>query len=203
MKVLVTGFNPFDGHTINPSWEAVKELPKQIAGADIVKYKLPTEFNASSNMMKTALAKEKPDFVICVGQAAGRDGITIERVAINVEDARIPDNAGFQPYDYKVHMNAPTAYLSTLPIKDMVKDIKEAGYKASISNTAGTFVCNTVMFTALHYANQYKPKPKCGFIHVPLCTTQSTPFNDALPKMELADIVKCLEIAIKSAIENC
>ena len=202
MKILVTGFMPFNQQEQNPSWLAVQKLPRVIENADIIKLRLPYEFNAGSNVMKTAIRKYRPDFIISVGQAAGRQGISIERIAINVEDARKPDNAGFQPYDFKVHQEAPTAYLSTLPIKNIERSLHQEGFPAKISNSAGTHVSNAVMFTALHYSRTIKPTPKCGFIHIPLCEYQTNLNTDYLPTMTLDDISACLEIAVKTIIAN-
>ena len=151
-KILITGFDPFGGEAINPATESVKQLPDEILGVQILKREIPTVFDRSIEVLYGILKEEQPDVVICVGQAGGRPNITVERIAINQDDARIPDNDGKQPIDRTIFEEGPAAYFSTLPIKAMVRDMKEAGVPAAVSNTAGTFVCNHIMYGALHYA---------------------------------------------------
>ncbi|MEE0881486.1 MAG: pyroglutamyl-peptidase I, partial [Turicibacter sp.] len=151
-KILITGFDPFGGEAINPATESVKQLPDEILGVQIIKREIPTVFDRSIETLYGILKEEQPDAVICVGQAGGRPNITVERVAINQDDARIPDNEGAQPIDRTIFEEGPAAYFSTLPIKAMVQNMKEAQIPAAISNTAGTFVCNHIMYGALHYA---------------------------------------------------
>lgn len=144
MKILVTGFDPFGDDKINPAIEAVKRLPDEIAGAQIVKLEIPTKFNVSADVVKDAIAKEKPDYVLSIGQAGGRFELTPERVAINLDDGRIQDNAGYQPLNHTIHGDGENAYFTQLPIKAMAKAIQEAGVPATVSNTAGTYVCNHI-----------------------------------------------------------
>ena len=152
MKILVTGFDPFGGEAVNPAYEAVKLLPDNIAGAEIVKLEIPTEFKRSMEFLEEAISREMPDAVISVGQAGGRAEITPERVAINLADARIPDNAGNQPEDEALIADGPAAYFTTLPLKKMVKSVQDRGIPCRISYSAGIYVCNSVMYRVLHLA---------------------------------------------------
>ena len=148
MKIIVTGFDPFGGEKINPSIECVKALP-EIEGVELIRLELPTVFKESAKRLNEVINEVKPDAVLSVGQAGGRPGITMERIAINVDDARIPDNISQQPIDETIQTEGAAAYFSTLPIKRIVKAIREAGISAEVSNTAGTFVCNHIMYQRL------------------------------------------------------
>jgi len=199
VKILVTGFAPFGGETVNPSWEAVKRLPDEINGVKILKLELPTVFGESGDIVLDFIKRENPRAVISVGQAGGRKHITPERVAINVDDARIPDNKGNKPTDIPIIEGAREAYFSTLPIKKMAEKIEESGVPAQISNSAGTFVCNHVMYRLLHEANTAKTPFIAGFVHVPFCEEQTVD-NDE-PAMSMEDIRKGLEVAVGVVIE--
>jgi len=201
MRVLITGFSPFGGEEINPSFEAVRKLEDVIASAEIVKLEIPTVFNKSIIELENAIIKEKPDIVICVGQAGGRFELTIERVAINVDDARIPDNEQNQPIDKAVFDAGENAYFSNLPIKAMVEEIRKGGIPASISNSAGTFVCNHIMYGLLHLIHTKYPAVRGAFIHVPFIPTQVMNKPNT-PYMEIEKITQGLTLAIKAAIEN-
>lgn len=201
MKVLITGFDPFGGENINPALEAVKLLPNNISGAEIIKLEIPTVFVKALNKIEEAIIKHNPNIVISVGQAGGRFGVTPERVAINLDDARIKDNEGNQPIDISIFENGETAYFSNLPIKAMVKEMSEGGIPASVSNTAGTFVCNHVMYGILYLANKKYPGIKGGFIHVPYIPSQVIT-KPTMPSMSLSDISKGIELSIKAAVEN-
>lgn len=201
MKILVTGFDPFGGESVNPAYEAVKRLDDNIAGAEIVKVEIPTVFRKSINKLDEAIERENPDIVICVGQAGGRFDITVERVAINISDASIEDNEGNMPIDEPIFEDGEAAYFSQLPIKAMVQKIREGGTPASVSNTAGTYVCNHIMY-GLHYLIDKKyPNIKGGFIHVPFLPEQVID-KRATPSMNLNDIVKALTLAIEAVLEN-
>ncbi|AMQ18757.1 pyroglutamyl-peptidase I [Thermococcus peptonophilus] len=200
MKVLVTGFEPFGGEEINPSWEAVKVLPDEIDGADVVKFQLPVTFNGVREMLPRLIVKEHPDAVVLTGQAGGRPNITVERVAINVMDSTMPDNEGYKPEDEPVFEGAPAAYFATVPVKAIVKALREAKIPAAVSNTAGTYVCNTAMFTALHTIEVSGMTTKAGFIHVPFSHEQA--LDKPRPSMALETIRKGLEIAIKTVVED-
>ena len=199
MKVLVTGFDPFGGESINPAWEAVKVIKDEIAGAEVVK--IPTVVGKSISKIHDKMVEINPDIVIAVGQAGGRFGVTPERVAINVTDARIPDNEGNQPIDEVIFEDGDAAYFSNLPVKAMVQAIKDAGYPSVLSNTAGTYICNHVMYGILYYIQKEFPNVRGGFIHVPYATSQVVNKPNTA-SMSLADITASLEAAIKAAVEN-
>ncbi|MCF6462018.1 pyroglutamyl-peptidase I [Clostridium sp. Cult1] len=201
MKILVTGFDPFGEESVNPAYEAVKRLDDKIAGAEIVKVEMPTVFNKSIKRLEEAVERENPDIVICVGQAGGRFDITIERVAINISDAPIEDNEGNMPIDEPIFEDGEPAYFSKLPIKAMAQKIREGNIPASISNTAGTYVCNHIMY-GLHYLIDKKyPNIRGGFIHVPFLPKQVVD-KRATASMNLNDIIKALTLAIEAAVEN-
>lgn len=201
MKILITGFDPFGGESINPALEAVKKLPTTILNSEVIKIEIPTVFEKSLKKIEENIIKHNPDVVISVGQAGGRFGITPERVAINIDDARIKDNEGNQPIDIKIFEDGENAYFSNLPIKAMVKEMTDNGIPASVSNTAGTFVCNHVMYGILYLIDKKYPNMKGGFIHVPYIPSQvvTKPNN---PSMSIDDIAKGLELCIKAVIEN-
>ncbi|HIU30856.1 MAG TPA: pyroglutamyl-peptidase I [Candidatus Caccousia avistercoris] len=199
MKVLITGFEPFGGETVNPSWEAVKLLPRQVAGAELVRLRLPTAARASLEALHRAMREEAPDIVMAVGQAGGRFGVTPERVALNLDDFSIPDNAGDQPIDTPIFADGAPAYFSNLPVKAMVQAIREAGYPASLSHSAGTYVCNHVMYGILYYMDKEFPSMRGGFLHVPFSTAQAAGRQNA-PSMSLPDIASALEAAVKAAV---
>lgn len=198
MKVIVTGFEPFGGEEINPSWEAVKALPDEMDGAVMIKRQLPVTFNGVKEILPKLIVEEKPDLVILTGQAGGRPNITVERVAINVMDSTMADNEGFKPEDEPVFEGAPAAYFATLPIKAIVKALRNAGIPAGISNTAGTYVCNTAMFTALHTIAVGGMEAKAGFIHVPFSHEQV--LDKGRPSMALETIRRAIEVAVRTSI---
>ncbi|HEL2056932.1 TPA: pyroglutamyl-peptidase I [Streptococcus suis] len=200
MKILVTAFDPFGGESINPAQEAVRLLPKKILGADIETLFVPTVFHLSALQLEEQWEKSQPDVVLCIGQAGGRPDLTPERVAINLDDARIPDNRGQAPIDASIRSDGPAAYFSTLPIKAMVQAIRQAGLPASVSNSAGTFVCNHLMYQALYLAENRFPNSKAGFLHIPFLPQQVVD-KPGLPSMSLADIVRGLEAAIEALVQ--
>ncbi|MGL5150892.1 MAG: pyroglutamyl-peptidase I [Clostridium sp.] len=201
MKVLVTGFDPFGGEAINPALEAVKMLPDTISGAEVIKLEIPTVFRKALEKIEEAVETHKPDIVLSIGQAGGRFGITPERVAINIDDARIKDNEGNQPIDEVVYGDGEAAYFSNLPIKAMVKEVQEGGLPASVSNTAGTFVCNHVMYGVLYMVDKKYPDMRGGFIHVPYIPQQVVTKGN-MPSMSTEDISRGLALCIKAAVEN-
>ncbi|WP_010299599.1 pyroglutamyl-peptidase I [Clostridium senegalense] len=201
MKVLITGFDPFGGEKVNPALEAVKLLPNVIAGAEVIKLEIPTVFRKSVMHIDEAIKMNNPDIVIAVGQAGGRFGINPERVAINIDDARIKDNIGNQPIDIEIEKDGKEAYFSNLPIKAMVKKMNDNGIPAAVSNTAGTFVCNHVMYGILYLIDKKYPNIKGGFIHVPYIPKQVISKPNT-PCMSLNDISKSLELCIEAAVEN-
>lgn len=202
MKILVTGFDPFGGAAINPAYEAVKLLPNVIAGADIIKIEVPTVFGKDEMVVRAAVESHKPDVVLCVGQAGGRSGISIEKVAVNLMEARIPDNEGNQPLDIPVREDGENAYFATVPVKSMVEYIKAAGIPARISYTAGTYVCNDLMYRVLYMIDNEYPHMKGGFIHVPYLPEQTLELPEGTPSMSADMIAKALECSLKAIIEN-
>lgn len=194
-RILLTGFDPFGGENINPSWEAVRALHgRRIGGHRVVARLLPTEFAASLRMLKAAVRETAPAILLGVGQAGGRERLSIERVAINLQDARIPDNTGAQPIDLPVIAGAPAAYFSTLPVKAMLAALREHGLPASLSHTAGTYVCNHVAYAMLHLAATRRGV-RAGFMHIPYLPEQAARLRGA-PSMALGDMVRGLEIAL-------
>ncbi|MBS9424823.1 pyroglutamyl-peptidase I [Photorhabdus caribbeanensis] len=205
--ILITAFEPFDGETLNPSWESVKQLQnQQLSGAHIETRQLPCVFNTSLTCLYAAIDEIQPELVIAVGQAGGRPDITVERIAININDARIPDNQGNQPIDTPIVAAGPAAYFSTLPIKAIVSGLQAAGVPASISQSAGTYVCNHVMYGLLHHLALTYPKVRGGlvrggFIHIPYLPEQAVKHPGA-PSMALETITMALKIAINQALAN-
>ena len=202
MKLLLTAFDPFGGDAINPALEAVKLVADKIGRFDIVKLEVPTVFRKSIDTVAKAIEEEKPDVVLCIGQAGGRFEITPERVAINVDDARIKDNEGNQPIDTKIFEDGENAYFTTLPIKAMVEAIREANLPAAVSNTAGTFVCNHLMYGVLYTLAKKYPHIKGGFTHVPFIPEQVERRTPVAPYMALEDIKRGLEAAIAAIDKN-
>lgn len=200
MKILLTGFDPFGGESINPSWEVVRRIPEKIMDAEIKGIQIPTVFQKSFEVLKKEIESFNPDVIICLGQAGGRQGITPERIAINVDDARIADNEDNQPIDFPIQTDGESAYFSTLPIKAMVAKMISSGFPASVSNTAGTFVCNHIMYQVLYYASKNHPSLKAGFIHVPLLPEQVKE-NYAYPSMKLEEMVRALTLCVETVIE--
>lgn len=198
-RVLLTGFDPFNGASVNPSWLAVQALHgRQVCGHRIVGAQLPTRFGASLRELQVLLARHRPALVLCVGQAGGRSALSIERVAINLDDAPIADNAGAQPVDEPVAPGGPAAYFSTLPIKAMLAALRQAGVPAEVSQTAGTFVCNHVFYGLMHaLATEPALAPaRGGFVHVPWLPEQGT------PSLALEVVVRGLRVALHSALTH-
>lgn len=201
MTILLTAFEPFGGETINPAQEALAVVPSEVAGTRIIKMEVPVVFGKAIETVIQAMEREKPDAVLCVGQAGGRAGITPERVAINIDDARIPDNAGNQPVDTPIFPDGAPAYFSSLPVKDMVRIIQEAGLPATISNTAGTYVCNHLMYGVLYHIDKFFPGMKGGFMHVPFMHEQ---VMDKLntPSLSREEIARGIEAALQAIAHN-
>ena len=202
MKVLVTGFDPFGGEPVNPAFEAVKMLPDEIAGAEIIKLEIPTVFSKCGPAVEEGIKKYEPDVVINVGQAGGRSCVTIEQVGINLAEARIPDNAGEQPSDEALQEVGAPAYYATIPVKAIVKNIRDHGIPCHISYTAGTYVCNCIMYNVLHMAATKYTNIRAGFIHVPFAAEQAVGKPNGTPFMSLEMIAKSLEYAIEATVKN-
>lgn len=201
MKVLVTGFQPFGKDTMNPSYEAVKLLPDEIMGAQIVKEEIPVVFRKGGEAVQAAVRREQPDIVLLVGQAGGRTAMNVERVAINCEDCppNFPDNDGNTPQGEKIYADGPDAYFATVPIKAMTQKMVDNGVPAVISNTAGTYVCNDLMYHLLHQLHNEFPNARGGFIHVPYATIQNYP---KFASMTIEQMAKGLQLCIEASIEN-
>ncbi|MDE1962189.1 MAG: pyroglutamyl-peptidase I [Xanthomonadaceae bacterium] len=198
-KALVTGFDPFGGEPVNPSQQIAQALDGQlIAGHRIVGAILPTEFGASLPALEKLLRKHRPTLVLALGQAGGREGISLERVALNLIDARIPDNAGLQPVDMAVVENAPNAYFSTLPIKAMLAALCAAGIPAALSQTAGTFVCNQVFFGLMRLLARRRGT-RGGFVHVPYLPEQAARHAGA-PGMPLETMIAAVRLCLETAL---
>ena len=201
-RVLVTGFEPFDGEPINPSWEVARRLDGwQCADHVVAARCLPCDFGVVREELARALAALSPEIVIAVGLAGGRADISLERVAINVNDARIRDNAGAQPIDEPVVAGGPPAYFTTLPVKAILQRLRSAGLPAQVSNTAGTFLCNQVFYVLQHLAATAHPSVRrAGFIHIPWLPEQAAR-HPGTPSLGLETVVVALRIAIETSIE--
>ena len=198
--VLITGFEPFGGESVNPSWEVVSSLDNAIiGGCRVIARQLPCVFGESLAVLNAAIDALSPSLVLAVGQAGGRTDITVERVAINVDDARIADNQGQQPVDVPIVADGPAAWFSSLPIKAMVVAMRNAGIPASVSQTAGTFVCNHVMYGLLHKLRDVLAV-KGGFIHIPYLPQQAAQHPGA-PSMAADTVRRALEVAIATALQ--
>ena len=200
MKVLVTGFTPFGGEQINPSWEAVKRLPERVGEAVLLKREIPTEFDAACAALRAAMDELRPDAVLAVGQYGGANGVRVERVAVNLRDARIADNAGAKPVDEPVVPGAPDAYFATLPTRRIVEKLREQDIPAQLSYSAGTFVCNNLLYCALHESAKKLPATRCGFVHVPYLPEQAK--DGSAPSMSLALMVRALTAALETIAEG-
>ena len=201
MKILVTGFDPFGGEEVNPAIETVKRLPDTIGGAKIIKLEIPTVCHQSLRVIDEAIAGYDPDVVLSVGQAGGRPDITVERVGINVDDCRIPDNAGNQIVDEPIYADGPAAYFVTVPIKAMVQRIRERNIPASVSNTAGTFVCNHVTYGVCHLLAVKYPGKRSGFIHIPFLPQQAVDKKN-MPSMSQDMMVEAITAAIEVVVDT-
>lgn len=190
-RLLITGFDPFGGENINPSWSAVEQLPEIVGDFMLCKLPIPTVFGEAAAMVLEKAAEFQPDVILCVGLAGGRDAVTPERIAVNIRDARLPDNKGSQPKGERVVPDGPAAYFSTVPVEQMAQAIRDVWVPGAVSNTAGTYVCNDVLYTLLH---RYAGTPtRVGFLHVPYLPQQGT------PSLPLERIVA----ALRAAIEAC
>jgi pyroglutamyl-peptidase I len=201
MKILVTGFDPFGGEPINPAIESVKRLPDNIAGAEIIKLEIPTVRKKSLEKIEKAINEHNPDVILSIGQAGGRFDISIERVGINLDDFRIPDNEGNQIIDEPVFPDGENSYFVKLPVKSMVQNVQKNNIPASVSYTAGTFVCNHVLYGVMYLIEKKYKGKKSGFIHIPFLPQQVVDKRN-MPSMELDTIVKGLTAAIEAIVKN-
>ena len=198
MKALVTGFEPFGGEPINPAFEALDQLPPRLGALSIETRVLPAVFGQALDALNAAISASDPKIVLCVGLAGGRAALSLERVAINIDDARIPDNRGHQPIDVPIVAGGPAAYFARLPIKAAVAALREAGLPAIVSNSAGSFVCNHVFYGLMHLAATGHPGLRGGFLHVPYLPSQAAR-QDGAPSMALRNIVRGIEIVLTVA----
>ncbi len=202
MKIIVTGFSPFGGETVNPSYEAVKLLPDEIDGCKLIKLELPVSYDVCPTLLEWMISLYQPDAVVCLGQAAGRTAITPEYVAINLMHSCMPDSSGVKYSDHPVIHDAPNAYFTKLPVRKMVSALKDAGLPGFVSYSCGTYVCNCLMYQLLHLLNTKYPSIKGGFIHVPYSEEQVK--TKSLPLFSMPDeaiarsIGICLEVLIRS-----
>lgn len=190
-KLLITGFEPFGGESINPSWEAVKRLPEEINGYRLTKLCLPVVFGRAAELALCCARELCPDAIICVGQAGGRDAITPELVGINLRYAKIPDNGGFSPKDEPVAQGGENAYFSTLPVRRMVDAIEGQGIRSALSYSAGAYVCNDLLYSLLK--EFHSTDTGVCFIHIPYSDGQ-----EKQPSMPLEDIIRGLSLAIEA-----
>ena len=196
-SVLMTGFAPFGGESVNPSWQAVALLGAR--RDDVAAVELPCAFAGSLPALRRAIEEHSPELVVCVGQAGGRAEVTPERVAINLIDARIPDNAGARPVDVPVVPDGPAAYFTTLPVKACVAAIRAAGVPASVSHTAGTYVCNQVFYGLMHLLATDFPGLRGGFVHVPFSPEQVAAAGKPAPSLPVDRIAEALSILADTA----
>ncbi len=187
-KLLITGFDPFNNDTVNPSWEAVKGLPDRIGDMVLCKLEIPTVYAKAAEIVLCKAEEIQPDVILCIGQAGGRGAVTPERIAVNIRDARIADNALNRPHGDLVAENGPAAYFATVPVEKMAEAIRAVQIPAEVSNSAGTFVCNDVLYMLLHRFDG--TKTRVGFIHVPYAPQQGT------PSLALEQMTKALAAAI-------
>ncbi len=200
--VLLFGFEPFGGEDINPAQEVVRELAgERIAGHRVVPAELPVTFDGAISALADAIARENPNLVIGIGQAGGRASISLERVAINLIDARIPDNSGVQPVDTMVNDGAPAAYFSTLPVKAMLTAMQSSGVPSELSFSAGSYVCNAAFFALMHLLATRHHGIRGGFIHIPYLPRQAAAHPNA-PSMEIGTLSKGIGIAIEAALQH-
>jgi pyroglutamyl-peptidase len=200
-SLLLTGFEPFGDDPDNPSWEAVRRLHgRVVAGHRVVAVRLPVAFGSSLRVLRGAIRETRPALVLCVGLAGGRAQLSLERIAINVDDARIPDNAGQQPVDAPIIEGGPAAYFSTLPLKAMLLALRESGIPAEVSQSAGTYVCNHVFYGLMH-ALRTRPAVRAGFVHIPYAPEQAARHPGA-PSLATDTVVKGLRRALRTALRT-
>ena len=189
--LLITGFDPFGGESVNPAWEAVRRLPDTVGDYRLTRIQIPTRFALAAETVLAAAEADNPDVILCVGQAGGRSAVTPERIAINLNDARIPDNGGFQPTEQPIDPDGPDGIFATVPVSAMARAIRDTGISGQVSLSAGAFVCNDTLYRLLrHYAGT---DTRVGFIHVPFLPEQA---KEGVPSMTLDQIIAGLTAAI-------
>ena len=200
--ILITGFAPFNQEAINPSWEVVKQFEGRQFGTthQIQIAQLACEFGHAIKQLHTLLDQHQPEIAICIGQAGGRADISIERIAINIDDARIPDNAGAQPIDETIVVGGPAAYFSSLPLKALLKNLRDHSIPANISQTAGTYVCNHVFYGLMHYANTHPNLKHAGFVHIPYLPSQAC-HHPGAASMSIETLEKALSLLVETTVK--
>lgn len=198
MKLLLTGFEPFGGEAINPSLEAVRRTPDLLEGIEILKLTVPCVFDRCGPVIEAAVRAHRPHAVLCVGQAGGRAGVTVERVAVNLADAAIPDNAGAQPVDAPLRAGGPAAYFASIPVKAVVRAVEGQGIPCALSYTAGTYVCNCLLYRVLDLAAREFPALRAGFVHLPYAEQQLPGKPDGTPALPLEAMVRALTAAARA-----
>ncbi len=193
-KLLITGFDPFAGSHVNPAWLAVESLPDIIRDFVLYKLPIPTVFEKAPYLVMERAAQIRPDVILCIGQAGGRDAVTPERFGVNIRDARIADNEGNQPRGQRIAPDGPAAYFATVSVEAMAQAARDAGVPAAVSNSAGAFVCNDTLYSLLHHFSG--TDVKVGFIHVPYLPEQGN------PSMPLCQTVAGLEAMIKVCLNH-
>ncbi|WBP90118.1 pyroglutamyl-peptidase I [Kitasatospora cathayae] len=197
-RVLLTGFEPFDGADVNPSWEVARLVAANPPeGLLVTAARLSCVFDRAAEELQTAVREFTPDLVVCLGLWSGRSDICVERVAINIDDARTFDNAGQQPVDRPIVPDGPAAYFSTLPVKECVAAVREAGVPASVSNSAGTFVCNHVFYALMHLLATEHPTIRGGFVHIPALPEQV--LDGSKPSLPAASAAHALRALLTAA----
>ena len=190
-KLLITGFEPFGGEKVNPSWEAVSALPDIIGDYELIKCLMPVEFGKAGRETLAKAREVGPDVILCIGQAGGRAAVTPEMIAVNLRYASLPDNAGQKPEDTPVDAGGENALFATVPVRSMAAAIREAGFPGTVSLSAGAYVCNDLMYTILHAYQG--TKVRCGFIHLPYLPEQA---GDRYPSLPLESMVGALKAAL-------
>lgn len=199
MKVLVTGFAPFGGEPTNPSLDAVMALPEKIDSVIVIRKSLPVEFVRAPEVLHKIILAERPDAVICVGQAGGRAEVCVERIAVNKALAKHPDNAGFTPSGEKIITDAPAAYFSTMPVDALAEAVRRGGVPCRVSNTAGLYVCNTLLYCLLH---SFPVLPAC-FVHVPYSPAQAATKPAGTPSMAIPTVTSALTLLVRAIEGAC
>ncbi|MBE6562059.1 MAG: pyroglutamyl-peptidase I [Ruminococcaceae bacterium] len=194
MRFLLTGFAPFGGSRINPSYEAVKRIPEQLGGHTVIRAEIPVEYDRCGEVLLSLIDEHDPDCVLCIGQAAGRSGISLENIAVNVKAASVPDNAGVLCSGEKIAPDGAESLQARLPLKELCTLLTEADIRAKISYSAGTYVCNNLLYHLLRYAEEEDPRLLCGFIHIPADESQAGDFAEGTPTMPIADVVRALKL---------
>ena len=196
MRFLITGFAPFGGSRINPSWEAVRRIPERLGEHTVIRAELPVVYDRSGEMLLERIREHRPDCVLCFGQAAGREGISLENVAVNLKASSAPDNAGVLFSGEKIDPDGEESLQAHLPLRELCTVLTNADIPAKISYSAGTYVCNNLFYDLLRYAEETEPQLLCGFIHLPAEESQRDEFPEGTPTMPLTEIVRAIKIVI-------